>query len=170
MLLDLNTAGNGVTVSGDMKTVTVSVINQRRPETPERFQYNQVLSSRSFSSGRHYWKVEGSESGGWAVGMAYHSIDREGDQSGIGFNNKSWGLGWGYNKQYFVRHERNKIQLPHPPSSRRFGIFLDYEAGRLSFYDLCDPIRHLHTFTATFTKPLHPIFWVYGGNVWLRMY
>ncbi|XP_063284279.1 E3 ubiquitin-protein ligase TRIM39-like [Pelobates fuscus] len=171
MLLDVNTAANDVTVSGDMKTVSVSGIKQSRPETPERFQYNQVLSSRSFFSGRHYWEVESSESEGWRVGMAYRSIERKGDQSGIGCNNKSWGLGR-YNNQYYVRHDRNGIQLPppRPPSSRRLGIFLDYEAGRLSFYELCDPIRHLHTFTATFTEPLHAAFGVYGDNTWLRMY
>ncbi|XP_063289004.1 E3 ubiquitin-protein ligase TRIM39-like [Pelobates fuscus] len=171
MLLDVNTAGNNVTVSGDMKTVSWSGIRQRRPKTPERFESNQVLSSRSFSSGRHYWEVEGSESGRWMVGMAYRSIDRKGRQSGIGKNNKSWGLVRGYNNQYNVRHDSKVIQLPPlPPSSRRFGIFLDYEAGRLSFYELCDPIRHLHTFTATFTEPLHAVFRVYGDNTWLRMY
>uniref|UniRef100_A0A8C5MVU2 Uncharacterized protein n=1 Tax=Leptobrachium leishanense TaxID=445787 RepID=A0A8C5MVU2_9ANUR len=63
MLLDVNTAGHYVSVSEDLKTVSWSEINQRRPETPERFQDSQVLSSRSFSSGRHYWEVEGSESG-----------------------------------------------------------------------------------------------------------
>ncbi|XP_063296800.1 tripartite motif-containing protein 14-like [Pelobates fuscus] len=171
MLLDVNTAANHVTVSGDMKTVSWSVINQRRPETPERFQSNQVLSSRSFSSGRHYWEVEGSESGGWAVGMAYPSIARKGGQSGIGYNNKSWGLGTGYNNQYIVTHDSKGIHLPpRSSSSRRLGIFLDYEAGRLSFYELCDPIRHLHTFTATFTEPLHAIFRVYWDNTWLRIF
>ncbi|CAH2225931.1 E3 ubiquitin ISG15 ligase TRIM25-like [Pelobates cultripes] len=172
MLLDVNTAANDVTVSGDMKTVSWSEINQSRPETPERFQYNHVLSSRSFSSGRHYWEVEGSESGRWMVGMAYRSIDRKGRQSWIGLNNKSWGLGrWG-NNQYYVIHDSKDIRLSplRPPSSRRLGIFLDYEAGRLSFYELCDPIRHVHTFTATFTEPLHAIFSVYGDNTWLRIY
>ncbi|XP_063283193.1 E3 ubiquitin-protein ligase TRIM11-like [Pelobates fuscus] len=171
MLLGVNTAANDVTVSGDMKTVSRSGIKQSRPETPERFEYSQVLSSRSFSSGRHYWEVEGSESGGWEVGMAYRSIDRKGDQSVIGNNNKSWDLWRLFNNLYYVRHDSKDIELPPPPpSSRRFRIFLDYEAGRLSFYELCDPIRHLHTFTATFTEPLHAIFRVYGDNTWLRMY
>ncbi|XP_063306932.1 E3 ubiquitin/ISG15 ligase TRIM25-like [Pelobates fuscus] len=173
MLLDVNTAANNVTVSGDMKTVSWSRIKQSRPETPERFQDYQVLSSRSFSSGRHYWEVESSESGQWMVGMAYRSIDRKGGQSLIGYNNKSWGWGrsWWYNNQYYVRHDSKDIELPPPPpSSRRFWISLDYEDGRLSFYELCDPIRHLHTFTATFTEPLHAIFGIYGGNAWLKMY
>ncbi|CAH2292756.1 E3 ubiquitin ISG15 ligase TRIM25-like [Pelobates cultripes] len=114
ILLDAHTAGNNVTVSGDMKTVSWSIINQSGPDTPERFQYKQTLSSRSFSSGRHYWEVE--DSGGIIASM-----------------------------------------------NQRLGIYLDYEAGRLSFYELCDPIRHIHTFTANFTEPLHAIYWGSGG-------
>uniref|UniRef100_A0A8C5N501 Uncharacterized protein n=1 Tax=Leptobrachium leishanense TaxID=445787 RepID=A0A8C5N501_9ANUR len=172
MLLDVNTAGNRVSVSGDLKTVYWSELNQRRPETPERFLDSQVLSSRSFSSGRHYWEVEGSESGGWMVGMTYPSIKRRGWQSGIGNNNKSWGL-WKYDdNHYSVTHDSKSIMLRHSSSCHRFGIFLDYEAGRLSFYELCDPIRHLHTFTATFTEPLHAVFRLYRLNLensWVRI-
>uniref|UniRef100_A0A8C5QE47 Uncharacterized protein n=1 Tax=Leptobrachium leishanense TaxID=445787 RepID=A0A8C5QE47_9ANUR len=153
MLLDVNTAGRYVSVSEDLKTVSWSGINPRRPETPERFQYPQVLNSRSFSSGRHYWEVEVSESGVWRVGMTYPSIERRGEQSGIGYNNKSWGLEKYFNKTYNMIHDSKSIQFPHSFSCDRFGIFLDYEAGRLSFYELCDPIRHLHTFTAAFTEP-----------------
>uniref|UniRef100_A0A8C5MU97 Uncharacterized protein n=1 Tax=Leptobrachium leishanense TaxID=445787 RepID=A0A8C5MU97_9ANUR len=169
MLLDVNTACNDVSVSGDLKTVSGSRINQRRPETPERFQHDQVLSSRSFSSGRHYWEVEVSESGRWEVGMTYPSIERRGGQSGIGNNNKSWSLGKSIDKMYYMLHDSKRIQFPHSSSCCRFGIFLDYEAGRLSFYELCDPIRHLHTFTAAFTEPLHAVFWVFGDNSWVRI-
>uniref|UniRef100_A0A8C5Q2K4 Uncharacterized protein n=1 Tax=Leptobrachium leishanense TaxID=445787 RepID=A0A8C5Q2K4_9ANUR len=93
MLLDVNTANNNISVSEDLKTVSGSRINQRRPETPERFQdYSLVLSSRSFSSGRHYWEVEGSESGGGGRDDL-SQYREEGRQSVIGNNNKSWGLG-----------------------------------------------------------------------------
>uniref|UniRef100_A0A8C5PYU1 B30.2/SPRY domain-containing protein n=1 Tax=Leptobrachium leishanense TaxID=445787 RepID=A0A8C5PYU1_9ANUR len=167
MLLDVNTAGNYVSISEDLKTVSWSGINQRRPGKPERFQYfAQVLSSRSFSSGRHYWEVKVSESGGWRVGMSYPSIERRGWQSLIGNNNKSWGFVKFENKMYYISHDSKSIQFPHSFSCHRLGIFLDYEAGRLSFYELCDPIRHLHTFTATFTEPLHAGFCLYGDNTW----
>ncbi|CAI9542478.1 unnamed protein product [Staurois parvus] len=74
-----------------MKTASWSDIEQNRPETPERFQlWVQVLSSRSFSSGRHYWEVDVSEGEECRVGMCYPSIERGGEQSGIGCNNKSW--------------------------------------------------------------------------------
>ncbi|XP_063289283.1 E3 ubiquitin-protein ligase TRIM21 [Pelobates fuscus] len=170
LLLDVNTASNDVTLSDDMKTVSWSGIDQRRPGTRQRFQTDQVLSSSSFSSGRHYWEVEGSESGWRGVGMAYPSIGRKEYKSWVGCNIKSWGL-WRHNfNRYYVKHDLKEINLPHHQSSQRLGIYLDYEAGRLSFYELCDPIRHLHTFTATFTEPLHAIFGVHEDNTWLRIY
>ncbi|XP_075066612.1 E3 ubiquitin/ISG15 ligase TRIM25-like [Mixophyes fleayi] len=168
LLLDINTAGNNINISGDMKTVSWTNVTQKRTETPERFQCNQVLSTRRFLSGRQYWEVEISKSGWWRVGMCYPSIDRRGRQSYIGDNNKSWCLcrGWyNNNNQYSVIHDRKEIRLPDNIPYDRVRIYLDYEAGQLSFYSLCNPIRHLHTITATFTEPLHAALWVWGGCI-----
>ncbi|KAM5125234.1 E3 ubiquitin-protein ligase TRIM21-like [Mantella aurantiaca] len=156
ILLDVNTAHNKLYISHDRKTVSWSYIKHSRPETPERFHdYLQVLSSQSFSSGRHYWEMDVGGSDGWIVGMCYPSMARRGGwQSLIGYNEKSWGL-YKNSNQYETRHDSNKIPLLANISSNRVRIDLDYEAGRISFYDLCDPIRHLHTLTTTFTEPLH---------------
>ncbi|XP_040202958.1 E3 ubiquitin-protein ligase TRIM39-like [Rana temporaria] len=164
ILLDVNTAYNNLHISDDRKTVSWSDIDQNRPKTPERFQDYQVLSSQSFSSGRHYWEVDVGGSDRWTVGMCYPSIDRRGWQSWIGYNNKSWGLDRSGN-QYEVRHDNKKIFLPIKILTKRVRIDLDYEAGRISFYALCDPIRHLHTFTTTFTEPLHTGLYVGGGRI-----
>ncbi|KAE8595063.1 hypothetical protein XENTR_v10015477 [Xenopus tropicalis] len=172
LVLAINTAHNRVSVSGDRKSASYSPTNQHYPQSPERFQlYAQALSSRSFPSGRHYWEVEVSESGNWGIGAAYPSIERGGGQSGIGNNNKSWGLYRGnINYRYSVRHDSKWTHLPHTPSCRRIRIWLDYEAGRLSFYELSEPIRHLHTFTASFTEPLHAAFRVWGDvGAWMRI-
>ncbi|KAM5125954.1 nuclear factor 7, ovary-like [Mantella aurantiaca] len=156
ILLDVNTAHNNLHISEDRKTATRSDIDQNRPETPERFHACvQVLSSRSFSSGRHYWEVDVGGSDSWRVGMCYPSIDRGGEESQIGCNNQSWGL-YRSGNHYKVIHGSKRISLPHL-SSNRVRIYLDYEAGRISFYDLFGSIRHLHTFTTTFTEPLHPV-------------
>ncbi|XP_073506411.1 E3 ubiquitin/ISG15 ligase TRIM25-like [Phyllobates terribilis] len=165
ILLDVNTAGNILLISDDLKTATWTWNIQNRPETAERFQYNQVMSRRGFTSGRHYWDVEIRGSGWWRVGMCYPSIDRRGRQSHIGDNNKSWCLYGEYNNQYSVRHDSKEIPLPHRIPSDGVRICLDYEAGQLSFYELCDPIRHLHTFTATFTEPLHAVLYVCNGSI-----
>ncbi|KAM4037449.1 E3 ubiquitin/ISG15 ligase TRIM25-like [Anomaloglossus baeobatrachus] len=156
ILLDVNTASNNINISNDLKTVNYLHKKKKHPETSERFLfYNQTLSTRNFSSGQHYWDVEISRSGNWSVGMCYPSMDRRGLQSLIGYNNKSWSLGRMYIDHYLVIHDSKEIRLPDEISSDRVRIFLDYEAGQLSFYELCDPIRHLHTFTAAFSEPLH---------------
>ncbi|XP_073468740.1 E3 ubiquitin/ISG15 ligase TRIM25-like [Aquarana catesbeiana] len=164
LLLDVNTASNYLHISDDCKTASFSSSYQNLLETPERFQCPQVISSQSFSSGRHYWEVDVGGSEYWIVGMCYPRIDRRGDQSWIGWNMKSWGLVRGDNK-YLAIHDRKKITLPSNVSTNRIRIYLDYEVGQISFYDLCDPIRHLHTFTATFTEPLHAGLWVWEGCI-----
>ncbi|XP_068108958.1 E3 ubiquitin-protein ligase TRIM39-like [Hyperolius riggenbachi] len=155
LLLDVNTANNWLQISDDRKTASWSQW-LKRPKTRERFQrYPQVLSSRGFSSGRHYWEVDVGGSERWIVGMCYPGIARRGEQSVIGDNVKSWCLCRDLGNQCSVRHDRKAIQLPDGIPSDRVRIYLDYEAGEISFYALCDPIRHLHTFTATFTAPLY---------------
>ncbi|OCT56059.1 hypothetical protein XELAEV_18002734mg, partial [Xenopus laevis] len=164
LLLDINMAGNRVSVSGDRKSASYSLRELHYPQSPERFQNReQTLSSRSFPSGRHYWEVEGNESGNWRVGVAYPSIERGGGLSLIGNNNKSWALYRWADDRYFVGHDCEWTYLQHVSSCRRIRISLDYEAGRLSFYELSEPIKRLHTFTAKFTEPLHAAFCV-GRN------
>ncbi|XP_040191635.1 E3 ubiquitin/ISG15 ligase TRIM25-like isoform X2 [Rana temporaria] len=167
ILLDVRTADNHLHISDDRKTVSWSSSQQNRPETPERFQGRQVMSSQSFSSGRHYWEVDVGGSVSWRVGMCYPSIDRRGRQSQIGYNRKSWSLErWELRgNQYLVIHNKKEIPLPGGISSNRVRIHLDYEAGQISFYELCDPIRHLHTFTTTFTEPLHAGLGVWNGCI-----
>ncbi|XP_063786670.1 E3 ubiquitin/ISG15 ligase TRIM25-like [Pseudophryne corroboree] len=166
LLLDVTTAANNIQISGDRKTVLCSDIENKHPVTPERFQYPQVISTRGFSSGRHYWEVDVSKSVRWRVGMCYPSIYRGGGQSLIGRNNKSWCL-CRYNNQFSVLHDSREIQLPGNILCDRVRVYLDYEAGQLSFYSLCDPIRHLHTYTAVLTEPLHAALWVGRGCIML---
>ncbi|XP_069822163.1 E3 ubiquitin/ISG15 ligase TRIM25-like [Dendropsophus ebraccatus] len=168
ILLNVNTAGNNLLISNDLNMATWRKETQNHPKTAERFLCNhQVMGTGRFSSGRHYWDVEINVSVLWMVGMCYPSIDRRGDQSYIGDNNMSWVLCGGQvcNNQYLVIHVGKEIKLRHQISSDRVRICLDYEAGRLSFYELCYPIRHLHTFMTTFTGPLHAVLGVYDGYI-----
>ncbi|XP_063289983.1 E3 ubiquitin-protein ligase TRIM11-like [Pelobates fuscus] len=167
IFLDVNTASNDVTISSDLKTVSRTDVKQCRPDGHMRFESPQVLSLKHFTSRRHYWKVKTSKSANWMVGMAYISIDKKGDQSWLGSNAKSWGLER-WKGQYSAMHNSNDIQLPQSPSCNKLWIYLDYEAGLLSFYEQGLPARHLHTFTAAFTEPLHVLLCV-GTNSWVRI-
>lgn len=99
-----------------------------------------------------------------SIGIAYNNMDRKSTRhdSRIGYNQRSWGLGVDTNLS--VWHNNVKTQISTDSLVRSFGIFLEYEVGRLSFYQLCDPTRHLHTFTATFTDPLNAAFYVNEGS------
>ncbi|XP_068121946.1 E3 ubiquitin/ISG15 ligase TRIM25-like [Hyperolius riggenbachi] len=164
ILLDVSTAGNRMHISQNNKTATWVSKSQNRPATPERFLCPQVLSSNSFSSGRHYWEVDVQGSQNWRVGMCYPNIDRRGEEMVIGNNNKSWCLERDDN-HYSARHDRKMIKLPNNLLVDGIRVYVDYEAGLISFYALCDPIRHLHTFTAAFLAPLHAALWAgYGGG------
>ncbi|XP_073415791.1 E3 ubiquitin-protein ligase TRIM58-like [Dendrobates tinctorius] len=166
IVLDLNTASDDIYITGDLKSASGSEFKQSRPKIPERFQYNQVLSARSFSSGRHFLEVETCPTGNWRLGITYPSVARKGYHSLVGHSDKSWGL-CRYLNQYFVIHYRKVIPVPHKPASQRLGIYLDYEAGQICFYELCNPIRHLYTYTTTFNEGLHLILGVYTG--WVRI-
>ncbi|XP_069591005.1 E3 ubiquitin/ISG15 ligase TRIM25-like [Ranitomeya imitator] len=163
ILLDVDTANDFVKVSEDLKTATDLEDEQEKTESSGRFvDYSQVLSRCGLTSGRHYWEVEWDQIGVCGIGLSYPSIEREGGQSDIGNNDKSWCLfmcDGGYN----VYHNFVRLTFSVKPTCPTLGVYLDYEAGRLSFYELCDPIRHLHTFTASFTEPLHVVFYVNDG-------
>ncbi|XP_040191600.1 E3 ubiquitin/ISG15 ligase TRIM25-like [Rana temporaria] len=163
ILLDAQTAGNHLQVSGDRKTVSRTA-NPMPPNSPGSFRCSQVMSSQRFSSGRHYWEVDFGGSEIWRIGMCYPSIARIGYHSQIGYNEKSWCLERRKNNQYSVIHDFKPVPLPGYLFSCRVRIELDYEAGQISFYDLCDPIRHLHTFITTFTEPLHAVLRVGNGS------
>ncbi|KAF4100115.1 NLR family CARD domain-containing protein 3-like [Onychostoma macrolepis] len=155
---DPNTASSSVQVSEKEE----ALVNSRRnlleavPHHPERFKVPNQIMSREGLSGRHFFQLEWF--GRWAtIGMAYKDISRKGSSAAcsIGLNNKSWGI--------FVStpfpicnalHGGVETQLPDC-SPWRVGVYLDWAAGTLSFYDTrCDKAELIHTFNAKFTQPL----------------
>ncbi|XP_018417671.1 PREDICTED: nuclear factor 7, ovary-like [Nanorana parkeri] len=163
LILDEDTAGNNVNISKDLKTLSWAEIQNSLPRTPKRFSINQVLSKNSFSSGQHYWEMETSKTGNWRVGVAYASMDTK-DRSSFGDNKKSWCLRRS-NDKYSVLHDKTETGFAQTSSSHNVGVYLDYEDGRLSFYELCGSVRHMHTFHTTFTEPLHAAVLVYKSFV-----
>ncbi|KAM3922869.1 E3 ubiquitin/ISG15 ligase TRIM25-like [Leptodactylus fuscus] len=131
----------------------------------ERFQWHQA-STRSFSKGKHYWEVEVGKVGIFRLGVSYATVERQGGPSFLG-NDQSWGLRRRDDK-YAMYYNKESSVLPHKPSSQRLAMYLDYEAGHLSFYELTNSIRHLHTTKTTFTKPVHLGFLLFE-NCWLRI-
>ncbi|KAI4897171.1 hypothetical protein NFI96_015220, partial [Prochilodus magdalenae] len=113
-----------------------------------------ALGTEGFSCGRHYWEVEVGDRD-WRLGVANESALRR----GYGFLNTQSGY-------YTLRLERGSelkvLTLPVTPLSpaampKRVGVYLDYEEGQLSFYDI-QRRSHIYTFCERFTEALFPVF------------
>ncbi|XP_058872536.1 tripartite motif-containing protein 16-like isoform X1 [Acipenser ruthenus] len=161
LTLDPNTAYRELCLSEGNRKVTRRRETQRYPDDhPERFEsYPQVLCREGLSGTRCYWEIECS-GGGAAIGVTYKEISRKGgDSCGLGFNDKSWSLLCS-GSSYTARHNNNETAIT-APRSPRIGVYLDFNAGTLSFYGVSDTMTLLHRFQTTFTEPLYPGFWVW---------
>ncbi|XP_044075256.1 E3 ubiquitin/ISG15 ligase TRIM25-like [Siniperca chuatsi] len=160
--LDLNTANTHLSISQGNRKVAFMREEQKYSLHPERFAYSWQVLSRESLTGRCYWEVEKSGSG-VLVAVAYKDISRAGDFSEcvFGHNEKSWALDC-YKNSYEFRHNNIKIPIPGTWSSR-VGVYLDYNAGILSFYSISETMTLLHRVQTTFTQPLHAGFWLSDG-------
>ncbi|OCT64463.1 E3 ubiquitin/ISG15 ligase TRIM25 [Xenopus laevis] len=159
VLFDVGTASNHISVSDNLKTAFYCNERQSRPCTADRFTNNQILSTKSFAGGQHYWEVESSQSRGWSVGVAYPSLQRRGIDACLGLNEKSWCVCMS-GKDLTAMFNSSTTSIDSNFQNGPIGIYLDYDAGLLSFYKVSFPIEHLHSFTATFTEPLHAAFFI----------
>ncbi|XP_068128109.1 E3 ubiquitin-protein ligase TRIM39-like [Hyperolius riggenbachi] len=161
--LDANTSSGSLDLSDDRKTISRTLIMLDQSESPTRFCFPFAVSTRSFTSGRHYFEVDVGSSHKWQVGVCFPNIARRGMESLIGNNDLSWGVVRNGN-HCTVTHDKAEIQFPFT-CRNKVRVYLDYESGQISFYSVHCTIRHLHTFTATLTEPLHAIIGVWDGFV-----
>uniref|UniRef100_A0A8C5PWJ5 Uncharacterized protein n=1 Tax=Leptobrachium leishanense TaxID=445787 RepID=A0A8C5PWJ5_9ANUR len=166
--LDVDTSFADIIVSDDLKILTGCRRHWQSQKETDQYVICQALSTRSFSSGQYYWEVETSKSGNWKIGVSYPRKQSVGLCDIIGSNGESWCL-WKWGMYSSVKHNGKQHHVSLDPFTHRYGIYLDYEEGRLSFYQLCEPVQHLYTFTADFTEPLHAAFFVYM-DAWVRIW
>ncbi|XP_068103276.1 E3 ubiquitin/ISG15 ligase TRIM25-like [Hyperolius riggenbachi] len=166
--LDSDTAASNVLVSGDLKSASWTAVPVSRPANSRRcVSFCQVLTKNTFSTGQHYWEVDTSNCPYWMVGLTYDSIARDGTKSKIGNNKKSWCLNRA-EVGYLAYHNSQATKILPSSPVQRIGVYLNYERGCLSFYQLGNPIGLLYTFTANFTEPLHAAFVVWKDG-WIRL-
>lgn len=102
------------------------------------------------------------------IAVAYGDIKRGGSESMFGSNEKSWALCCYNGKQVEFHHNGTVTELSYFPSSK-IGVYLDYSAGLLSFYNVSDTMTRLYRVQTTFTRPLYAGFYVgYKGRVTLQ--
>ncbi|XP_067395443.1 butyrophilin subfamily 1 member A1-like, partial [Emydura macquarii macquarii] len=153
--LDPDTAHPNLVLSEDRKRVRHGDTRQDLPDNPERFDYcHYVLGAEGFLGGRRYWEVEVGKKPEWILGVCRESVSRKGPVIPTPGNGYLALLLW--NGEYEARTSSWTI-LPVSVRPSRVGIFLDYEAGEVSFYNVTDRSQ-LFTFTDTFSGTLRPYF------------
>uniref|UniRef100_A0A3Q4I183 Bloodthirsty-related gene family, member 2 n=1 Tax=Neolamprologus brichardi TaxID=32507 RepID=A0A3Q4I183_NEOBR len=154
--LSAKTAHPFLWVSDDRKQVRHTDKLQEVPENPKRFdRVGNVLAKESFVGGRCYWEVEVGEKIEWTLGVARQSVNRKGKFT-VCPANGFWTLSLKAGGQY-IANTSPVTQLALDQRPKKFGVFLDYNEGRVSFY-CADSGVHIQTFTDKFTDRLHPFF------------
>ncbi|XP_043999440.1 NLR family CARD domain-containing protein 3-like isoform X2 [Gambusia affinis] len=169
LTIDTNTVSKDLKVSDQNRRVTNGEADVPYPDDPARFDYPQLLCENKLES-CCYWEVIWK--GAVFISVSYKNIQRKGDEDDcvLGGNSQSWSLGYSDGDGYSVWHNNEKIPCTPTAVSERVAVYVDYDAGILSFYNRSsDKLIHLHTFNTTFTEPLYPGFalWSPGSTVLL---
>ncbi|KAK2832517.1 hypothetical protein Q7C36_015979 [Tachysurus vachellii] len=155
--LDPDTAHPYLILSADGKQVTHGDKQQNLPDTPQRFNWCIcVLGKQSFSSGRFYYEVQVRGKTDWSLGVARENINRKTEIT-LTPQNGFWTVILRNENQYDAC-EGPSVPLTLREKVEVVGVFVDYEEGLVSFYDVKSR-SHIYSFTGqTFTEELYPFF------------
>lgn len=133
--LDPNTAHPCLLVSKNGRKVCDVGSKRKIADNSTRFDVlHFVLAKEGFCSGRFYYEVLLRNQRDWEIGVARESISKKGLNLSLSPEDGCWTLGsyWGRCQANASRPVR--LHLQREPE--RLGVFVDYEQGRVSFFDV----------------------------------
>ncbi|XP_051239063.1 homeobox protein Meis1a isoform X1 [Dicentrarchus labrax] len=155
--LDPHTANPSLILSADGKRVYHSDVTKTLPDNPERFSSHAWVSGKqSFSSSRFYCEVQVKGKTIWTLGVIRESSRRKGE---ITQSPKKgyWSI-WKRNGNRYKALDDPSVHLSLQSQPQKVGVFVDYEEGLVSFYDV-DAAALIYSFTGcSFTEKLYPFF------------
>ncbi|KAJ8389174.1 hypothetical protein AAFF_G00123800 [Aldrovandia affinis] len=153
--LDPDTANPDLLISPGDKKMRCGFERKDVPNFHQRFDgWWCAVGLEGLDSGRRYWEVEVGERD-WRLGVAKESALRKGFRS---LNTDT-----GYLTLRLERGTEFKAltvpftALPAGLIPRKVGVYLDYDEGQLSFYNV-ERRSHIYTYNETFTEKLYPLF------------
>ncbi|CAL8240529.1 unnamed protein product [Gadus morhua 'NCC'] len=154
--LDPDTAHPTLILSEDGKQVHDGLVAKKLPDNPKTFTYYTcVLTRQSFSSGRFYFEVQVKDKTEWYLGVVRESINRKSFTT-LTPETGYWILN--YTKDGLVFKGNPDVRLPLRAELQKVGVFVDYDEGLVSFYDV-EARVHLYSATGcTFREHLYPFF------------
>ncbi|XP_019575574.2 butyrophilin-like protein 3 [Rhinolophus sinicus] len=161
VILDVETAHPQLHIS-DLKTVCYKNTQQEMTYTDKKFKRKCVVATQGFQAGKHYWEIEVGHNVMWYVGVCRDDVDRKVTHVTLSPNNGYWVLGLNSEHLYLTFNPDDTILSPRKPPTR-VGVFLDYEAGTISFLNVNDQ-SFIYTLTHQFKGLLRPYIQYYGSD------
>ncbi|KAM7008668.1 zinc-binding protein A33-like [Tautogolabrus adspersus] len=155
--LDPDTAHPQLILSKGGRQVRYGDVKKNVPNNPKRFSYAPcVLGKQSFSSGRFYFEVQVKGKTGWDLGVAREFSKRKG---GITLRPEKgfWTICLRNGNKYEALDD-DSVFLSLKCQPEKVGVFVDYEEGLVSFYDV-GAAAQIYSFTdCSFRMKLFPYF------------
>ncbi|XP_042184107.1 butyrophilin subfamily 3 member A3-like isoform X2 [Oncorhynchus tshawytscha] len=126
-----------------------------------------VLGCQAINTGRHYWGVEVSPTGSWRLGLTSLTAPRKGRfpmTPAKGY----WTLWRSAQNNLWACCDDHLTKLPVSALPHLVGVYLDFEEGQVSFYDI-ENRSHIYTFTDTFKEKVVPVFGCLDGETKIRI-
>ncbi|XP_041652046.1 zinc-binding protein A33-like [Cheilinus undulatus] len=163
MTLDPDTAHPKLILSDDGKQVYESDTKKNLPDNPLRFDTcPNVLSRQSFSSGRFYYEVQVKGKTDWDLGVTEGLTNRRG-QIIVNPQNGYWAIRLRNENEYNALADPS-VRLSLKSHPEKVGVFVDYEEGLVSFYDV-DAAALIYSFTGcSFVESLYSYFSPFLNN------
>lgn len=170
IMIDRQSCHNLIRVTSEGRGMSFSGAACPAPEHP--LQFDKVccaLGSSPITAGQSYWEVNVRCCSAWAVGVAYDTLERKGNDKGakLGRNRNSWCVEF-QNRNLTAWHNNRHISCQGVGQTpiRKVGVWVNYDKGQLIFYDAKNMVV-LQKFSAAmtpvfdrahhqFTQPLYP--------------
>ncbi|XP_041652506.1 E3 ubiquitin-protein ligase TRIM39-like [Cheilinus undulatus] len=136
-------------------TLNPDTVNPRSPDRPQGNSCRCVLSKRDFTSGRFWFEVGVKKLTSWTVGVVRKMANRVDTQ--LSPTNGHWTVCLDRPSNYFAA-AGPPVRLSLQSGPEKVGVFVDYEEGLVSFYDV-DAAALIYSFTGcSFTEKIYPFF------------
>ncbi|XP_060929759.1 pyrin-like [Limanda limanda] len=157
LTLDLDTAFYSLVISEDGKQVAVEDNFEEDEDTnnPKRFdKCFQVLAKEGFTTGKFYFEVQVKGKISWIIGVVRESLDRK-TNTRVSVEKGYWTFSLGEGKYKTSADSKRKILKEE---LQKLGVFVDYNKGEVSFYNVDSKSRIGCITGCCFTEKLYPYF------------
>ncbi|XP_034020118.1 E3 ubiquitin-protein ligase TRIM39-like [Thalassophryne amazonica] len=157
IVLDPDTAHPNIDLSPDGKQAGRGELMRIIPDIPQRFNpVICVLGKRGFLTGRIYFEVSVGTKTYWDIGVVRESVNRKGRITSTP-ENGYWTVRLRNGEEYRAL-DSPSVPLALKERPLTVGVFMDYEGGTVSFFNV-EASSHIYTYDGySFTERMFPFF------------